>query len=118
MPYQVRANHPKHGEAMLRGTMSSSTSLLTGGPVLHLEVQICTKGTSAVVTDAKPRIVVIDETIGRTRKMPVAVMEDIAVGKADLHYGNNIGMAPKHRYLVKVSWRRQRVTFPVRLGRA
>lgn len=28
MPYQVRANHPKHGEAMLRGVMSSASSLL------------------------------------------------------------------------------------------
>jgi hypothetical protein len=114
MPYQVRANHPKHGEAMLRGTMSGSPSLLTGGPIRHLEVQICTRRTSAVVTHAKPRISVVDETTGRTRKLPVAVMEDISVGAADLHYGNNIAMSPKHRYLVSVTWGGQPVEFRVR----
>lgn len=113
MPYQVRANHPKHGEAMLRGVMSSSFSLLTGAPVRHLEVQICTKRMSAVVTHAKPTIVVDDETTGRTRKLPVAVMQDVAVGTADLHYGNNTSMAPKDRYLVSVTWRGQRAKFPV-----
>jgi len=114
MPYQVRVNHPKQGEAMLRGVMSGSSALLTGGPIRHLEVQICARRTSAVVTHAKPRITVVDETTGRTRKLPVAVMEDVAVGTADLHYGNNISMSPRHRYLVGVTWRRQRVKFPIR----
>lgn len=114
MPYQVRANHPKHGEAMLRGVMSSASSLLWGGPIRHLEVQICATRTSAVVTHAKPRIIVVDATTGRTRKLPVAVMEDVAVGTADLHYGNNISMSAKHRYLISVTWRGQRVKFRVR----
>lgn len=41
MPRQVRANHLKHGEMMLRGTMTMGAAM-TGGPIRHLEVQICT----------------------------------------------------------------------------
>jgi hypothetical protein len=113
MPYQVRKNHIKHGEVMLRGTMSGP-SLLSGGPIRHLEVQICTRRTRGVVTNAKPTITVVDRTTGRKRKLPVAVMQDIAVGKADLHYGNNIAMRAKHRYLVKVTWQGERVAFRLR----
>jgi hypothetical protein len=110
MPYQVRANHPKHGEVMLRGRMTGP-ALLTGGPIRHLEIQICTRRTDAVVTDANPTIIVADKTSGKTTKLPVAVMQDVSVGTADLHYGNNIAMPARHRYLVTVSWNDQRATF-------
>ena len=110
MPRQVRANHLKHGEVMLRGTMTGP-AMLTGGPIRHLEIQICTRPTNAVVTHANPTIIVADKTSGKTTKLPIAVMEDISVGTADLHYGNNLTLPARHHYLVTVSWRGERARF-------
>jgi hypothetical protein len=111
MPYQVRASHPKHGEEMLRGQMTTDVSLLTGGPVRHLEVQICARGTRSVVTNASPTIVVDDLTEHKVVRLPVAVMEGIGEGVADLHYGNNVAIPRRHRFVVIVSWRTDRVAF-------
>jgi hypothetical protein len=111
MPYQVRASHPKHGEEMLRGQMTTDVSLLSGGPVRHVEVQICTRGTRAVVTNASPKIVVHDLTKGRVVSLPVAVMEGIGKGVADLHYGNNVAIPRRHRFVITVTWKNDRGTF-------
>jgi hypothetical protein len=110
MPRQVRANHLKHGEVMLRGTMTGP-GMLTGGPIRHLEIQICTRPMDTVVTDARPTILVVDKTSGKTTKLPVAVMEDISVGTADLHYGNNVALPARHHYLVSVSWQGEQARF-------
>lgn len=118
MPYQVRANHLKHGEVMLRGTMATSTALLTGGTLRHLEVQICARPTRAVVTNANPKIVVDDTTRGRAVRLPVSVMEGIGEGVADLHYGNNVAMPAGHRFVVTVTWKGERASFKFALPRA
>lgn len=110
MPRQVRANHLKHGEMMLAGTMTMGAAM-TGGPIRHLEVQICTGARQAVVTRAHPRIVVDDTTKHRVLTLPVSVMEGIGEGVADLHYGNNIAMPAKHRFVVTVTWKGERATF-------
>jgi hypothetical protein len=110
MPRQVRANHLKQGEMMLRGTMTMDAAL-AGGPIRHLEVQICTGARQAVVTRAHPRIVVDDTTEGKVVTLPVSVMEGIGEGVADLHYGNNVAMDAGHRFIVTVTWRHERATF-------
>ena len=48
MPRQVRVNHLKRGEEMLPGTMTS-VAAMSGGPIRHLEVQICAGTRQAVV---------------------------------------------------------------------
>jgi hypothetical protein len=111
MPRQVRASHPKHGEEMLRGSMTPTAMLLAAGPIRHREVQICFRATRAVVTNAWPKIVVDETTTGKAFTLPVSVMEGIGEGVADLHYGNNIPMPARRRYLVTVSWKRERVAF-------
>jgi hypothetical protein len=111
MPYQVRSSHPKHGEVMLRGHMATDISILTGGPMRHLEVQICARSTRTVVTNAKPKIVVHDLTKHKTVNLPVAVMKGIGEGVADLHYGNNIAIPRRHRFIITASWRTDRATF-------
>jgi hypothetical protein len=111
MPRQVRVNRLKHGEVMLRGSMTTG-GMLTGGPIRHVEVQICSKPANAVVTNASPKIVIVDESLkGKTTTLPVAVMEDISKGTADLHYGNNLAMPAKHRFLITVTWNGERASF-------
>jgi hypothetical protein len=110
MPYQVRTNHLRRGEVMLRGQMSGP-ELLSGGPIRHLEIQICDRPTREVVTNANPKIVVKDTTTGKATRLPVAVMEDISLGRADLHYGNNIALPTGHHFRVTASWQQESATF-------
>lgn len=110
-PAQVRKMHPKSGEVMLRGKMGG---MKMGGAMRHLEVQICSRKTRAVVTNANPTIVVVDETAhGMAMKVPAAVMKGVGEGIADLHYGNNVSMPAGHRFRVTVRLKGQRVVFHV-----
>ncbi len=117
-PTQVKKLHPKSGEVMLRGTMSAMGQMAMGS-MRHLEVQICSRRDSAVIANASPTIFLIDPVskAGAAIKVPVAVMEGIGKGLADLHYGNNVEMAAgHHRYTVKVSLRGETATFHVHLA--
>ena len=107
---QVKRLHPKSGEVMLRGGMSGMNM---GGPMRHLEVQICNRATGAVVTNASPKIFVFDATAANAIPMqiPVAVMEGVGKGVADLHYGNNVSMAAGHKFTIRVRLNSEHVTF-------
>lgn len=101
---QVSATHPTSGEVMLRGEMAMASGTTPGGPnqLRHLEVHICTTA-GAVVADASPTIQLRDTTTGRAEAVPVAVMEGVTAGAADLHYGNNITVHAGDAYVVDVS---------------
>lgn len=117
-PAQARKMHPKSGEIMLRGKMSGGMGMggmPMGGAMRHLEVQICSKKTRSVITDAHPTIVVTDDTAkGMPMNVPIAVMEGVGEGIADLHYGNNVRMPAGHRFTVTVKLKGQRAVFHVR----
>lgn len=112
---QVRAMHPKAGEVMLRGPMSGMGGSMAG--MRHLEVQICMRVTSAVVTNAMPMIRVRDEATRKTMMVPVAVMEGIGEGVADLHYGNNVAMTAGHSFTVTVQVKEEKATLHFKLRR-
>ena len=116
-PAQVQKMHPKHGEVMLRGTTSMG-GMVMGGSLRHLEVQICSAKTHAVVTNAHPTIVLVDNSTATTTKVPVAVMEGIGEGVADLHYGNNVAMPAGHRFTITVTLRGERAVFQMRLPKS
>lgn len=115
-PAQVRKMHPKHGEVMLRGIMAMGG--MSMGGMRHVEVQICSAKTRAVVTNASPTIVLVDNSSNTTMKVPVAVMEGIGEGVADLHYGNNVTMSPGHRYTITVTLNGERAVFHTRLPKS
>jgi hypothetical protein len=94
-------------------TMTGATSTMPMGQttvpamdqagIRHLEVHICSASTGLVVQDARPTITVVDHAKGgMTDKVPVAVMQGIGAGVADLHYGNNVTLPAGHRYTVTV----------------
>ena len=117
-PAQVKKMHPKHGEVMLRGQMNGMGGMSMGGSMRHLEVQICTRQ-STVITTANPTITVKDDSsMGMATKVPVAVMQGVGAGTADLHYGNNVAMKPGHRFTVKVTLKGQTATFHMRVPKA
>ena len=110
---QVRKMHPRHGEVMLRGSMSGSGMQMSGA-TRHLEVQLCSRGNRAVLTNAHPRITITDDTAkGMSMNVPIAVMEGIGAGVADLHYGNNVAMPGGHKFTVRVSLNGQRASLRI-----
>lgn len=108
-PQQVRRAHPKGGEMMLSGHMQTSgmsgmsggSSMSGMGSMRHLEVHICTRHGRKVVTRPMPKIML---TSGRmTQMIPVATMEGVREGVADLHFGNNVELERGHVYKVDVT---------------
>jgi hypothetical protein len=109
---QVRKLHPKSGEVMLRGKMMMGMKM--GGSTRHLEVHICMRENRAVITNAHPTITLMGQKANAMpMNVPVAVMEGIGAGPADLHYGNNVPMAGGHRFTVTVTVKRQKAVFKV-----
>ena len=77
-----------------------------------MEVHICSRATGKVVQNAQPAITVVDNTSkGMSDHVPVAEMEGIGAGVADLHYGNNVTMPAMHRYTVTVTLNGEKAVF-------
>jgi hypothetical protein len=112
---EAALKHPTSGEVMLGGAMSNPTG--PASSVRHLEVHICSKDGSQVVQNATPSITLTDTTAnGAPQTVPVAVMQGVGQGAADLHYGNNVSMPAGHTYLVIVSLGADRAGFSFTLG--
>jgi hypothetical protein len=110
---EAAVKHPTSGEIMLGGAMSNAT----GSSVRHLEVHICSKDGSQVVRNASPSISLTDTTAnGAPQTVPVAVMQGVGQGVADLHYGNNVSMPAGHTYLAIVSLGADRAGFSFTVG--
>ena len=85
-----------------------------GASARHLEIHICSLADGSVVQDAQPTIRVVDQSSGgMTTQVPVAVMEGIGMGTADLHYGNNLDMPAGHAYTVTVTLNSDIATFNI-----
>jgi hypothetical protein len=111
-PAQVRKLHPKSGEVMLRGNMMMGMKM--GGSTRHLEVHICLRENRAVITNAHPKITLMGQNAhAMPMRVPVAVMEGIGAGAADIHYGNDVPMPGGHRFTVTVTLKGQEAEFDV-----
>lgn len=113
---QVKKLHPKTGELMTGGAMTTGmTGMAMNGTMRHLEVQICSRSTGAVLTDANPTITVVDSTAKRTTKVPVAKMRGVDAGIEETHYGNNLDLTGGHTLVVKVTLKGEQALFNVRM---
>ena len=112
---QVAAQHPKTGEEMLSGKMTNMGGMsgmdMGSSTQRHLEVHICTPA-GQVVAGAHPTISVDDLTASTmTMKVPIAVMEGVSEGAADLHYGNNVNLMSGHHVKVTVTLNGEKAVF-------
>jgi hypothetical protein len=100
---------------MLDGSMSDPMSM--GGSQRHLEVHITTRHTGKIVTGARPTITTMDTSIKNAMmiKVPVATMEGVTSGLADLHYGNNVHLVVGHTYAVTVTLGGERAVFHIKI---
>lgn len=121
-PQQVRRAHPKGGEVMLSGHMQGSgmsgmsggSSMSGMGAMRHLEVHVCTSHGRKVVTKPMPKIVLRNGQM--TQMVPVATMEGVGRGTADLHFGNNVELEHGHVYTVEVTEGSDHVMFHFTAG--
>ena len=93
---------------MTSSTMGSSTAgsatPVPASSYRHLEVHICDRSTGMAVQGVHPAIRITDHTSSNmTTNIPIAVMQGIGSGTADLHYGNNAIMPPGHSFTVTVT---------------
>jgi hypothetical protein len=117
-PAQVRTKHPKTGEVMVMGSMAGAMSM--GGSQRHVEVHITSRATGKVVAGAHPTISAIDTNAKNAMaiKVPVAAMQGVMTGAADLHYGNNVDLVAGHMYTVRISLKGERAVFQMRAPKA
>jgi len=110
---EADAKHPTSGEVMVRGRMAE---MHMGHSMAmderHLEVQVRSRATGKVVTDARCSITVTPDSGGKPMKVSVAAMYGVTEGPEDLHYGNNVSMPPG-AYTIRVVVNGERATFHV-----
>lgn len=123
-PAETARLHPKSGEIMLSGTMTSMNmeGMVMGGMPMsrtvwrHLEVHVLSLQKEIPVRNINVAIVVTDLTTNRSQPVPIAVMYGLREGKADWHYGNNVLM-PLARCRVAVSVNGEHVSFQFALNK-
>ena len=108
---QVKKMHPKSGEMMTSGNMTvAGMSMGSTSATRHLDVQICSKNTGAVITNAHPTITV-KGTMGMTTHVSSATMRGVTAGMNDTHYGNNVKMPMGQAFTTKVALRGEIAVF-------
>ena len=85
---EYASEHPLQGELIIAG---SGRPL--GANVRHVEAHIYDKATGVPITDVKPTIVVINQTTGEHLEVGSTLMQDVNIGRLDIHFGNNIALA-------------------------
>ena len=112
---RVKKMHPKTGEVMMGGQMGmAGMSMGANNAAQHVEVQICSKTTGAVLTNVKPTITVSD-SMGMATHVPVAMMRGVTSGMDDAHYGNNLKLPMAQKITVKVSLNGETAIFNVQM---
>jgi len=120
-PGEAKAKHITTGELMVGGTMSMGTSsgTMSGDMTTrHLEIHICRRESGTVVTEARPSITVSPPAGGGNGQIPVAVMEGVTAGVADLHYGNNVALRRGGTYTITVRLGSDSATFQTTVPRS
>jgi hypothetical protein len=111
----------KEGEVMVAqpGMAMPAMPMTDGGQPInhHLEIAVVDKASGAVITDQLPVITLKNDTTGATRTLdPVMAMYDVQVGKADIHFGNNLYL-PDGTYTITAVVNGETATFaPLTVG--
>jgi len=82
---QADAQHPIEGELIVSGLGNP-----LGVNVRHVEAHIYDRITGLPLSDITPSIEILNRTTGERIEVAPALMQDVTLGKPDLHYGNNV----------------------------
>ena len=92
------AHHPTEGELIIEGE-----GLPLGRNVRHVEAHVYDIATGLAISTQAPTIELTNRTTGEVAKVPAALMHDVNIGELDLHFGNNVHVAPDSDISVKIS---------------
>ena len=79
------AQHPTVGELIISGPGNP-----LGNSVRHVEAHIYDRTTGMPLSNLHPTIDVLNRTTGQRIPVRATLMQDIAIGALDIHYGNNV----------------------------
>lgn len=82
---QADDQHPIEGELIVSGLGNP-----LGVNVRHVEAHIYDRITGLPLSDITPSIEILNRTTGERIEVAPALMQDVTLGKPDLHYGNNV----------------------------
>ena len=84
---EVAAQHPTVGELIISGVGQP-----LGANVRHVEAHIYDRATGMPIANLNPSIEVLNRTTGQRVQITSALMQDVAIGDLDIHYGNNVAV--------------------------
>ena len=79
------AEHPTEGELIIAGIGNA-----LGVDVRHVEAHIYDRATGTPLSNVTPSIEILNRTTGQRIHVTPTLMQDIAIGPLDIHYGNNV----------------------------
>lgn len=82
---EAKAEHPTEGELIIDGPGHP-----LGPDVRHVEAHIYDRTTGLPLTSVRPVIVVLNRTSGELTEVRSTLMQDVNIGAADIHFGNNV----------------------------
>ena len=82
---EFKEMHPTEGELIIDGIGNA-----LGDDVRHVEAHIYDRDTGRPLTTVHPTIVVLNRTSGVRRDVTPTLMQDVNIGAADIHFGNNV----------------------------
>lgn len=81
------ADHPTVGELIISGVGNP-----VGDNVRHVEAHIYDRSTGMPLRDVRPSIEVLNRRTGQRIDVAPTLMQDLAIGALDVHYGNNVAV--------------------------
>ena len=109
-PAEVDARHPVEGEMALRGP---------SGPIVassrHVEAHIYSRLTGRPLSEVTPSITLTDHVTGAVTQLEPTLMQDIIIGSADQHFGNNVVIESHHDFTIHVGIDDERASVAGRL---
>ncbi|MCU1366249.1 MAG: hypothetical protein JWN39_1888 [Ilumatobacteraceae bacterium] len=102
---EADAQHPTVGELIISGIGNP-----LGPDVRHVEAHIYDRETGLPLSNLKPSIEILDHTSGERISVSPTLMQDVAIGALDIHYGNNVPVAGNSDLTLKVTIGDEEVT--------
>lgn len=101
----IESMSPTEGEVILEGTGEP-----VGVGVRHVEAHVYDRETGTTMSNVEPEIRVFNRTTGERVDVAPTLMQDVIVGRADIHYGNNVAVSGNSDISVEISLDDEEVT--------
>lgn len=95
---EIAAQHPISGERIISGS-----GVPVGEDIRHVEVHIYGLATGGLLDTEEPVITVVNRSTGEAKTLDPVLMEDIAIGSLDRHFGNNVHIPASSDMSIEVS---------------